>query len=203
MRLIGMLDSPFVRRVAISAKLLQVPFEHQSLSVFRNYDEFAKINPTVKAPTLICEDGTVLVDSTLILEHLEELSAKSLVPAGAADRLLARSVIGAALVACEKTVQIYYEQTLRPETKRHQPWLDRVIEQLQAAYQQLESVAQQRRPWIAGEAMSQADVTVAVAWRFTQFVLTEGGVDAGQFPAMKEFSAEMEQLPAFTSTPLD
>ncbi|MBU4508107.1 MAG: glutathione S-transferase N-terminal domain-containing protein, partial [Gammaproteobacteria bacterium] len=50
MKLIGMLDSPYVRRVAISLQLLDLPFEHQSLSVFRTFDEFSRTNPVVKAP---------------------------------------------------------------------------------------------------------------------------------------------------------
>jgi hypothetical protein len=37
MQLIGMLDSPYVRRVAIALQLLGIPFEHRSLSVFRQY----------------------------------------------------------------------------------------------------------------------------------------------------------------------
>jgi hypothetical protein len=65
-QLIGMLDSPYVRRVAISLRLLQVPFEHRSISVFSDFDQFAQINPVVKAPTLVCSDGEVLMDSTLI-----------------------------------------------------------------------------------------------------------------------------------------
>ena len=68
MQLIGMLDSPYVRRVAISLKLLGLPFEHRSISVFRQFAEFASINPVVKAPTLVCDDGEVLMDSTLMLE---------------------------------------------------------------------------------------------------------------------------------------
>ena len=35
MVLIGMLDSPYVRRVAVSMKLMGMPFEHRPLSVFR------------------------------------------------------------------------------------------------------------------------------------------------------------------------
>ena len=58
MLLIGMLDSPYVRRVAISLAVLGLPFEHRSVSVFRQFDEFAQINPIVKAPTLIEDDGT-------------------------------------------------------------------------------------------------------------------------------------------------
>ena len=71
MILVGMLDSPYVRRVAISMKLMQIAFEHQPLSVFRTFDQFRAINPVVKAPTLVCDDGAVLMDSTLILDYLE------------------------------------------------------------------------------------------------------------------------------------
>ena len=75
MVLIGMLDSPYVRRVAVSLKLMGLPFEHRSVSVFRTYDEFRKINPVVKAPSFVCNDGTVLMDSTLILDYAEALAA--------------------------------------------------------------------------------------------------------------------------------
>lgn len=50
MKLVGMLDSPYVRRVAISLDLYGVDFEHQPLSVFSTYEQFAQINPVVKAP---------------------------------------------------------------------------------------------------------------------------------------------------------
>ncbi|MEM9163600.1 MAG: glutathione S-transferase N-terminal domain-containing protein, partial [Cyanobacteria bacterium P01_F01_bin.4] len=66
MQLIGMLDSPYVRRVAISLKRLGIPYEHKPLSVFRDFEDFSQINPLVKAPTLVCDDGTMLLDSTLI-----------------------------------------------------------------------------------------------------------------------------------------
>ena len=87
MRLIGMLDSPYVRRVAISLQLLGLRFEHQSLSVFRTFDQFREINPVVKAPTFICDDGAVLMDSTLILQYAEALagSGRRLLPTGIAE----------------------------------------------------------------------------------------------------------------------
>jgi glutathione S-transferase len=37
MRLIGMLDSPYVRRVAISLDLLGIAFGHESISVFGGF----------------------------------------------------------------------------------------------------------------------------------------------------------------------
>src|SRR5438876_11421193 len=88
MQLIGMLDSPYVRRVAVSLQLLGLPFEHRSISVFRTFEQFSAINPVVKAPTLVCDDGTVLMDSTLIIDYAEALAAprKSLMPVGVMER---------------------------------------------------------------------------------------------------------------------
>ena len=126
MQLIGMLDSPYVRRTAISLHLLGVPFEHRPVSVFSTFDQFHAINPVVKAPTLVCDDGTVLVDSSLIIDYAETFSGRSLMPSGITERTHALRVTGLALTACEKTVQIVYEHNLRPAEKQHQPWIDRV-----------------------------------------------------------------------------
>ena len=68
MQLVGMLDSPYVRRAAIALQLLELPFEHRALSVFSTYEQFRAVNPVVKAPTLVCDDGTVLMDSSLIID---------------------------------------------------------------------------------------------------------------------------------------
>jgi glutathione S-transferase len=40
-----MLDSPFVRRVAITMRMLGVPYDHNPLSIFRSYEEFRALNP--------------------------------------------------------------------------------------------------------------------------------------------------------------
>src|SRR5215475_3969905 len=129
MKLIGMLDSPFVRRCAISMKLMGVPFEHESLSVFRTYDQFRKINPVVKAPTLVCDDGTVLMDSTLILDYLETCvePGSALMPKAGGARREALRLVGLAMAACEKCVQIVYEKEQRPPEKLHAPWMSRVV----------------------------------------------------------------------------
>ena len=64
MRLIGMLDSPYVRRVAVSLRFMDLPFSHEAVSVFRHYEQFSAINPVVKAPTLVTDDGVTLMDSS-------------------------------------------------------------------------------------------------------------------------------------------
>jgi glutathione S-transferase len=116
MKLIGMLDSPFVRRVAISLDLLQVPFEHEAVSVFSTFARFQAINPVVKAPTLVCDDGAVLMDSSLILQFIEATHTRgaSLWARDPVDLQHEMRAVGLALAACEKSVQIVYERNLRP-----------------------------------------------------------------------------------------
>jgi len=208
MKLIGMLDSPFVRRVAISAKLLDLPFEHLSLSVFRQFDQVKAINPVVKVPTLVTGDGTTLLDSSLILDYLDHVAApeRRLLPDALDARVRALELIGFALAAAEKTVQVVYEEGLRPGEKRHQPWLDRVLGQLDAAYGELEKRIAGATGWLGGERVMQSDVTVAVAWRFTQFMASDypdlARIDVARFPALAAHSARAEALPAFVGTPL-
>ncbi|MGE6303131.1 glutathione S-transferase [Serratia liquefaciens] len=199
MQLIGMLDSPYVRRVAICLKLLEIEFEHRAISVFSGFDRFKAINPVVKAPTLVLADGQILMDSSLILEYAEGIapSGRALLPNQGAARLNALQLNGLALVACEKTVQIVYEQQLRPQEKQHQPWLDRVQGQLQAAYAELEKQLPQSA---LSPFMGSAEVSVAVAWGFTQLMLP-GQISDQQHPTLAAFAAQAEQHPAFISTP--
>jgi glutathione S-transferase len=202
MQLIGMLDSPYVRRVAISLQLLGLRFEHRSISVFSTFAQFQQINPVVKAPTLICDDGEVLMDSTLILEYAEALagSRKSLMPSGVAQRQHALRVIGLALAACEKCAQIVYERNLRPAEKQHEPWVARVRGQLLAAYAALESELQRRPLAVTSSTIDQAGVTAAVAWHCTQRKLPDV-VPAASCPNLQEFSSRAEALPEFMAAP--
>ncbi|QBQ97889.1 glutathione S-transferase family protein [Paraburkholderia pallida] len=204
MQLIGMMDSPYVRRVAISLHVLGMPFEHRSVSVFRHYDEFAQINPVVKAPTFIDDDGTLLIDSTLILDYLDRKvpAARRLMPEESQERTFALRVNGFALAAMEKTVQQVYERQLRPEERQHEPWFERVNAQMHAAYAVLDQLLVGRAGWLCAGRITQADITAAVAWRFTQHILP-GVADPARYPALAAHSARAEALPEFVATPLE
>ncbi|WP_322051451.1 glutathione S-transferase family protein [Paraburkholderia bannensis] len=204
MQLIGMMDSPYVRRVAIALHVLGMPFEHRSVSVFSQYDEFAQINPVVKAPTLVDDDGTVLIDSTLILDYLDHKvpAGQRLLPEERQERTFALRVNGFALAAMEKTIQQVYERKLRPEERQHEPWFARVNTQMHAAWDVLDKLIAGRGGWLCAGRITQADITAAVAWRFTQFILP-GAVDPARYPAIAALSQRAEALPEFIATPLE
>lgn len=202
MELIGMLDSPFVRRVAISARMLGIDYAHNPLSIFRTYDEFRRINPLVKVPTLICDDGETLVDSTLIIEYLESVAGRSLMPSEPVARRDALRIVGTALVAMEKVAQLIYETKQRPEEKQHAPWIGRLHEQLVSAVELLEAAIGDGGTWLFGDSPSQADVTLAVAWAFVQHVVPDV-VDEDDFPGLAAFSIRAEALPEFLACPIE
>ena len=204
MVLIGMPDSPYVRRVAISMKLMGLPFEHQQVSVFRHFERFSAINPVVKAPSFVCDDGTVLMDSSLILDYLEHCVApgNGLMPTGGEPRQEALRLIGLAMAACEKCVQLVYEKEQRPAEKRHEPWFQRATGQALAAFGLLEKAAAGAKPWLQGETLNAADIAVAVAWRFSQYY-DAAEIPAAKHPGLVAYSARAEALPEFASTPLD
>jgi len=177
--------------------------------VFRHFDRFRTFSPVVKAPTLVTDDGTTLIDSSLIVDYLDHCVApeRRLLPDAADARLRALVPVGFALAAAEKTVQVVYEQALRPADKQHAPWLERVLSQLEAAYGELEPLVAAANGWLGGARLLQSDVTVAVAWRFTQFMTADypalARIDPARYPALAAHSARAELLPAFVETPLD
>lgn len=206
MQLIGYMDSPFVRRVAISLKFLQIDYSHRELSIFRDFDEFQLINPLVKVPTLLLDDGQVLVDSNLMINYLEtHIAKRSLMPADAEAYRSASQQIGIALVAMEKSASLIYETGHRPAEHQHQPWIDRLQTQLRGAVDLLESAASASATagdqWLQGEELCQADITVAVAWRFTQHI-SYANIRVNDYPALSAFSARAEELPEFLACPL-
>ena len=73
MFLIGQYDSPFTRRVAIAMRLYGLAFEHRPWSTFGEGDKIAPYNPLRRVPTLVLDDGEALIESTAILDYLDEL----------------------------------------------------------------------------------------------------------------------------------
>ncbi len=202
MKLIGMLDSPFVRRTAIALQLLDVPFEHAPLSVFSTFQEVSEINPAVKVPTLVCDDGTVLMESGLIIDHLETITGRSLWPAHKAERLRALRITGLALAACDKVLQEVYERNLRPDDKQHEPWMERIAVQRLGAFKAIDAELGAHPLSSEPRHLTQAGITAAVAWRFMQIKLAQP-IDARTCPALAAYSDKLEALPVFARTGAD
>jgi len=206
MQLIGYMDSPFVRRVAVVMQFLGIEYQHRELSIFRDYDEFRTINPMVKVPTLVLEDGQVLGDSTLIIDYLEsQVAGHSLMPVHKDAYLSALRYTCTALVAMEKVAQLVYETSHRPQDLQYGPWIARLEQQLEGAAGIMESTvssgASSPYQWLLGDEMTHADISIAVAWRFMMHI-ERVNLQPNDYPALVAFSAKAEVLPEFMACPM-
>ncbi len=200
MILIGMYDSPFVRRVAVSMNLLGVPFEHRNWSVGKDFELIRQFNPLARVPVLVQADGEPLIDSSAILEFLDELAGtqRALVPVSGKERREALKAVAIALGAADKGLQQLHEIVFKPEAKRHEPWMDRCRHQMHGALAELDRLAQGRPGrWMVGECLTQADITVTCVYTFLCDAL-----NVSQswliYPGLSALSSRCEALPAFS-----
>jgi glutathione S-transferase len=202
MLLIGMYDSPFVRRVAVSMKLLEMPFEHANWSVGKDFARIREYNPLGRVPTLVLPGGECLFESAAILDYLDEQAGpEALLPASGPERRQALNLMAMATGAAEKGVLQLYEGTFRPASKRHEPWLDRLRLQMGASLGAIDRYLGERgmAQWLVGKRMTQADITVACAFTFLNDALRVGA-DAVMFHSLATLAARCEAMPAFIET---
>jgi glutathione S-transferase len=197
MILIGQFDSPFVRRVAITMRLYGIAFEHRPWSTFGDAAQIAAYNPLRRVPTLVLDDGEVLVDSVTILDHLDATVGASramIAESGPARRQVAR-VCALATGLADKAVSLVYERVLhQPVSQR---WVDRCVEQITAVMDTLDADrAGRTTPFWFGAAIGHADIAVACAIRF----MTEahGKLFAmARWPALASHAERCEALEPF------
>ncbi len=202
MLLIGMFDSPFVRRVAISMKLLDIKFEHANWSIGKDFDQIRKYNPLGRVPTLVLDDDEALFESAAILDYLDERAGtRALLPREGIARRQSLKIMATATGAAEKGVLTVYERAFRPLEKRHQPWVDRCHTQVHGALQEIEKICAQcgAGQWLVGHSMSQADITVSCVFTFLSDVLQLNESNA-PYPVLREYVKRCEALPEFKTT---
>jgi glutathione S-transferase len=199
MILIGMFDSPFVRRVAVTLNVLKIPFEHRHWSVGKDFELIRRYNPLGRVPTLVLDDGDSLIDSAAILDYVDDSVGpdRALLPRAGKKRRDALRVMAIATGAAEKGVLQIYETVFRPNEKRHQAWVDRCALQMNAALVELERLAEARDgDWLVGDRMTQADITASCVFTFLREALAVGEGACG-YPRLAALSQRCEALPAF------
>jgi glutathione S-transferase len=196
MLLIGQYDSPFVRRVAIALRLYGLPFEHRPWSTFGEADKIAPFNPLRRVPTLVLDGGEALIESTAILDYLDELVGpdKAMIAADGAERRHALKICALGSGLADKAVSLIYERVLRKDQLKL--WVERCEAQIGGVLDVLEKEhAAVPTPFWFGERIGHADIMVACALRFTG----EGHPQlfGARYPALQAHAARCEALPVF------
>jgi glutathione S-transferase len=197
MILIGQFDSPFVRRVGIALEHYGLSYAHRPWSVWANADELARHNPLRRVPVLVLDDGMNLVESSAILDSLDELAdpGRLLLPRSGPLRRDGLRVCALATGIGDKAVSLFYETLLRESPS--QTWLDRCRLQVAEALDALEADRARRQTshWL-GETLSHADVAVACVLRFVREAHPQLW-DAARWPTLARHGDRCESLPMF------
>jgi glutathione S-transferase len=160
MRLIGNFLSPYVRRVAASLNILELPFELEEIFVFKEPDVVRRHNPLVRIPVLVLGDGATLVESSAILDEIDRMVGpeRCLIPSGGLQRRRVVQATAIGLACAEKAQWAFYEGRVRPAEKVHTPWIEHNENQVLGGFEQLNIVASKidEGGWIAGTPKSRS-----------------------------------------------
>ena len=197
MILIGQYDSPFVRRVGIALTLYGMQFEHRPWSTFADAERIAPFNPLLRVPTLVLDGQEALVDSTSILDYLDECagSARALMPETGPTRRQHMRIATLGTGLADKAVSLFYERALHAQTS--ETWVARCTAQIVGVLDALdrERAAAPTRFWF-GDAISHADIAVACALRFATEAHA-GLFSLSRWPALGSHARTCEALEPF------
>jgi len=198
--LVGMFDSPYVRRVAVSMEQLGVAFDNLPWSVGKDQERLRTLNPLGRVPVLLLPSGEVLIESSIILDYLDEQAgpARRLLPAAGAPRRVVQDWLALITGTLDKGIQIAYERIFKPAEKQHEPWLARCREQTKGGLLELDRRCAERgaaEPWLCGDAISQADVSLAC---FVTYLRDSVQVNLDWSPSLRDRVARLESLPVFS-----
>lgn len=202
-QLLGLYDSPFVRRVAVTMQFYGIPYEHVSLSVFRHMDAMRPLNPLFKVPMLTLPNGEKLYESAYLLDYLDELAtergSEPLTPRCGPERRQVQQLMALAMVATEKAVALEYERK-RPADLQWPDWTSRLRGQMRQALAMLE--ARLDGDFLVGGRLSQADISTVVGIGFIRYVLPHEW-PVGEYPALEHLAGRLEASEAFLAVPID
>ncbi len=196
MILIGQYDSPFVRRVAISLRLLGVAYQHDTRSVFADFEAMRRVNPLGRIPSLVLDDGEVLIDSAAILDWLDQSVGpeRALIPVAGTVRRQVLRRMALATGVIDKAGAAAYERLIRPEAYRWPQWIERCLTQAAGG---LEALAAEQ--WPASTQLDQAEITTACMLRYLRIAVPDV-LPPGRYPSLDALSARCEVRPEFSAT---
>jgi glutathione S-transferase len=196
MILVGQYDSPYSRRVAISLMVLGIAYRHDTRSVFGDFDSMRKTNPLGRIPSLVLDDGTVLIDSAAILDWIDERVGpeRALIPQAGIPRRDALQRIALANGAVDKIGGgRNYESLIRPSRYRWPEWIERTTTQGLGALEALNAL-----DW-PDTLIDQAQITAGCAIDYVKVTAPEL-VPEGRFPVLDALWMRLTARPEFQAT---
>lgn len=194
MKLIGVYLSPYVRRVAAALISRGLPYEHQPVNGYKEYEAASRYNPVGKVPSLVLDDGDILIDSSAIIDYLNELVPSApLIPAGSSARRATLKLAAIGYGVAEQAISLYGRGRTAPETDTKR-WRAQIHGGLRA----LDEAAREGGP-LQAKPLDAAAITAVVAVEL--LALLHPYIELlPAFPALAALAAEQRDAAPFAQT---
>jgi glutathione S-transferase len=198
MKLIGTIQSPFVRKVRIVAAEKRVEYDFEQDSPWTPDTRVNAANPLGKVPVLILEDGTALFDSRVIVEFLDHASPISkLIPADHRERIEVRRWEALADGILDAGIAVRLENQ-RAAHLRSAEWVTRNEAKVARGIDAL-NAGLEGRTWCAGNGYSLADIAVGCCMGWLDFRFPDLGWRE-QHPNLERLLAKLGERVSFADT---
>lgn len=198
MKLIGSLTSPFVRKVRIVLAEKKIEYEFELDSPWAPETNIPNLNPLGKVPVLAIDDDTVLFDSRVICEYLDNVAPNNkLMPATNRERTEVKRWEALADGVCEAAGNIFLEKK-RPVEKQSADWIAR---QESKIIRGLDYMAEQlgENTWCIGTHFTLADIACGCALGYLAFRFPEINWSE-KHSNLARLYTKLMQRPAFSDT---
>jgi glutathione S-transferase len=202
MKLLGTMISPFVRTVVMTAHELGLAdkltlVESGFVSPIEPHAEIIRYNPLGKIPCFITDHGHPLYDSRVICEYLcHRAGDKTLLPDEPVRRFRILTLQALAMGMGEAAVAVRYETVARPAEFRWGAWVERQIERIVAALDDLETHWKSDLGSITAGTVACAAVLGYLDHRFSDLGFRNGR------PALAAFYDRFSARPSMAATKL-
>ena len=124
--------SPFARKVHLLLLEKNLPFEKHIVDLSARTERFVAISPLGKVPVLQDDDGTVIFDSTVIAEYLEDRYPEPpMFGRGVQQRLMHRQVDELGDTIAEQAVALFFDKDVPRVVDKARRLLDKAYVELE------------------------------------------------------------------------
>ena len=187
--------SPYARKVLAVAIEKGLDGKIERLAAREPGVNLFNMNPLDKIPTLIADDGEVLIESALISQYLDEVGGgRKLYPAGGKERrrMLQLEAIGHGV--CDAGVLVRMEARMHKPEQMSPEWLERQNKKLKRGFAVMEAALDE-----LGSATTPAHITYGVTlFFFEHHKVVPGWREAN--PKLAKWYDEFARTPCMATT---
>jgi glutathione S-transferase len=200
MKLIGSLNSPYVRKVRIVMAEKRLDYQLELEDVWAS-DHILESNPLGKVPCLVMEGGEAVFDSRVIVEYVDTLSPVGrLIPERGRERAEVRTweALGDGVLDAAVLARLERNWVGRSDAQRNQTWIDRQMKKIDASLAAM-SKGLGDKPFCSGIHFSLSDVAVGCALGYLDFRFPQ--IDwRSEHPNLARLNEKLAQRQSFIDT---